>query len=166
MGVSMEKEPMTNAGYNKITKELEHIKSHERPETVIALDEARQLGDLKENAEYHAAKDKLKLIDIQIAELGAIISKAVIIDPSSLPHDKISFGSTVDLLDIDTDEEFTYSIVGGVEANAENGLISFNSPLAKQLLGKEEGDEINATLPGGVKSFEILNVYYKELTLD
>lgn len=161
----MEKEPMTNAGYEKITGELDFLKSKERPETVIELDEARQLGDLKENAEYHAAKDKLALIDSQIAELGAIISKAVIIDPSSLPHDRVSFGSTVELVDVDTDEEFMYSIVGGVEANVDNGLISFNSPLAKQLLGKEEGDELTAQLPGGVKTFEVLGVSYKELKL-
>ncbi len=162
----MEKEPMTNAGYEKITGELEFIKNTERPETVIALDEARQLGDLKENAEYHAAKDKLALIDAQIAELGAIISKAIIIDPETLPHEKVAFGSTIDLVDVDTDEEFTYTIVGGVEANAQKGMISFNSPLAKQLLGKEEGDEINATLPGGVKSFEVLDVYYKEIVIN
>ncbi len=161
----MEKEPMTNAGYEKITKELEFLKSDERPKTVIELDEARQLGDLKENAEYHAAKEKLKLIDVHIAELGNIISKAVIIDPSTLPHDRVSFGSTVDLIDVKTEEEFTYSIVGGVESNADFGLISFNSPLAKQLLGKEEGDEIVATLPGGVKTFEVLEIYYKELDL-
>ena len=161
----MEKEPMTNAGYEKITGELDLLKSKERPETVIELDEARQLGDLKENAEYHAAKDKLALIDSQIAELGSIISKAVIIDPSSLPHDRVSFGSTVELVDVETDEEFMYSIVGGVEANVDNGLISFNSPLAKQLLGKEEGDELTAQLPGGVKTFEVLGVSYKELKL-
>ncbi len=162
----MDKEPMTIVGYNKITGELEFYKKKERPETVIALEEARQLGDLKENAEYHAAKDKLGLIDIQIAELGAIISKAIIIDPTSLPHDKVSFGSRVEIVNTDTDEEFTYTIVGGVESNAEKGLISFNSPLAKQLLGKEEGDEIIAKLPGGIKNFEILGVSYKEINLD
>lgn len=161
----MDKEPMTLAGYNKVTGDLEFLKKTERPETVIALDEARQLGDLKENAEYHSAKDKLKLIDIQIAELNAVISKAVIIDPSTLPHDRVSFGSTVTLVDTDSDEEFKYTIVGGVESNAEKGMISFNSPLAKQLMGKEEGDEVRATLPGGVKTFEILNVCYEEIEL-
>ena len=161
----MDKEPMTLAGYNKVTGDLEFLKKTERPETVIALDEARQLGDLKENAEYHSAKDKLKLIDIQIAELNAVISKAVIIDPSTLPHDRVSFGSTVNLVDTNSDEEFTYTIVGGVESNAEKGMISFNSHLAKQLMGKEEGDEIRATLPGGVKTFEILGVSYKEIEL-
>ena len=161
----MDKEPMTRVGYEKITGELNFLKKTERPETVIALEEARQLGDLKENAEYHAAKEKLALIDAHVAELGAVISKAVIIDPETLPHDKVSFGSTVGLVNCDTDEEFVYSIVGGVESNAEKGLISFNSPLAKQLLGKEEGDEIIATLPGGQKTFEILSVGYKELKL-
>jgi transcription elongation factor GreA len=161
----MDKEPMTRVGYEKITTELEFLKNKERPQTVIALDEARQLGDLKENAEYHAAKDKLKLIDIHIAELGGIISKAIIIDPENLPHDRVSFGSTVKLLDKTSDEEFEYSIVGGVESNPEKGLISFNSPLAKQLLGKEEGDEFTAQLPGGKKEFEVLDVFYKELKL-
>ncbi len=161
----MDKEPMTLAGYNKITGDLEFLKKTERPETVIALDEARQLGDLKENAEYHSAKEKLGLIDSQIAELNAVISKDVIIDPSTLPHNKVSFGSTVSLVDVKTDEEFTYTIVGGVESNAEKGMISFNSPLAKQLMGKEEGDEIKATLPGGIKNYEVLGVYYKEISL-
>lgn len=161
----MEKEPMTNAGYEKITGELNFLKTQERPETVIALEEARQLGDLKENAEYHAAKDKLKIIDSQIAELGAVISKAVIIDPSTLPHTKISFGSTMKLLNVDTEEEFEYSVVGGIESNLEKGYISFNSPLAKQLLGKEEGDEVTAALPGGQKTFEVLEVFFKELEL-
>ena len=101
----------------------------------------------------------------QIAELNAVISKAVIIDPSTLPHNKVSFGSTVSLVDVKTDEEFTYTIVGGVESNAEKGMISFNSPLAKQLMGKEEGDEIKATLPGGIKNYEVLGVYYKEISL-
>lgn len=161
----MDKEPMTLVGYNKVTNDLEFLKSTERPETVVALDEARQLGDLKENAEYHSAKEKLKLIDVQIAELSNTISKAVIVDPSSLPHDRVSFGSTIDLVDAETDDEFTYTIVGGVESNVEKGLISFNSPLAKQLMGKVEGDEFIATLPGGTKTFEILKVYYKELEL-
>ena len=106
------------------------------------------------------------LIDIQIAELGSIISKAIIIDPTTLPHDKVSFGSRVEIVNTDTDEEFIYTIVGGVESNANKGLISFNSPLAKQLLGKEEGDEIVAKLPGGTKNFEVLGVSYKEINLD
>lgn len=161
----MDKEPMTRSGYNKLTAELDHLKLKERPETVIALDEARQLGDLKENAEYHAAKEKLKIIDAQIAEHGSMLAKSIVIDPATLPHHKVSFGSTVQLIDCNTEEEFTYSIVGAIEANPEKGLISFNSPLAKQLLGKEAGDEFKAQLPGGVKEYEVDAVYYKELDL-
>lgn len=161
----MDKEPMTRFGYDKLTNDLDFLKSRERPETVIALDEARQLGDLKENAEYHAAKEKLKIIDSQIAELGSMIAKSVIIDPATLPHNRVSFGSTVSLVDVNSEEEFTYCIVGAVEANPEKGLISFNSPLAKQLLGKEEGDEFKAQLPGGQKEFEVEAVFYKELDL-
>lgn len=161
----MDKEPMTLAGYNKVTKELDFLKSVERPETVIALDEARQLGDLKENAEYHSAKEKLKLIDMQIAEIGSIISKAIIVDPTVLPHDRVSFGSTVELVDVETEDEFTYTIVGGVESNVEKGLISFNSPLAKQLMGKVDGDELSAKLPGGIKVYEVIKVYYKEIEI-
>ena len=161
----MEKEPMTRVGYEKITNNLTFLKMQERPETVIALEEARQLGDLKENAEYHASKDKLALIDIQIADIGAIISKAVIVDPESLAHDRISFGSTINLIDVNSEEEFQYSIVGSVESNPDKGLISFNSPLSKQLLGKQEGDEIKAQLPAGQKEFEVLDVFYRELKL-
>ena len=135
----MDKEPMTLVGYNKVTNDLEFLKSVERPETVIALDEARQLGDLKENAEYHSAKEKLKLIDVQIAELSNTISKAVIVDPSSLPHDRVSFGSTINLVDVETDDEFTYTIVGGVESNVEKGLISFNSPFISRKLFSHAG---------------------------
>jgi len=156
---------MTRVGYEKITKELELLKNKERPETVLALEEARQLGDLKENAEYHAAKEKLKFIDMHVAELGAIISKAIIIDPEVLPHDRVSFGSSVKLLNTKTEEEFEYAIVGSVESNPEKGFISFNSPLAKQLLGKQEGDEFTAQLPAGVTEFEVLEVGYKELKL-
>ncbi|MEJ5168176.1 MAG: transcription elongation factor GreA [Arcobacteraceae bacterium] len=158
----MDKEPMTKQGYESITGELNHLKSVERPATLIAIEEARQLGDLKENAEYHAAREKLKIIDAKIAELNDTITKAIIIDPATLPHDRVSFGSTIDLVDVENGEEITYTIVGSTESDPSNGLISFNSPLAKQLLGKMEGDELKATLPGGIKEFEIERVYYKE----
>jgi len=158
----MDKEPMTKQGYESITGELNHLKSVERPATLIAIEEARQLGDLKENAEYHAAREKLKIIDAKIAELNDTITKAIIIDPATLPHDRVSFGSTVDMVDVESGEEITYTIVGSTESDPANGLISFNSPLAKQLLGKMEGDELKATLPAGVKEFEIERVYYKE----
>lgn len=161
----MTKYPMTLRGAELLKEELRVLKTEKRPRIVKDIAEAREHGDLKENAEYHAAKEKLAIIDSQIAELGAVISKAVIIDPSTLPHSRVSFGSTIEIVDIHSDEEFSYAIVGGVESNADKGLISFNSPLAKQLLGKEEGDEIKANLPGGVKTFEILSVSYKELSL-
>ena len=158
----MDKEPMTRVGYDKLTSELDNLKSKERPQTVIALDEARQLGDLKENAEYHAAKEDQANINKKIAELEDLITRVVIIDPSSLPHDKISFGSTIKLIDVDTDEEITYTIVASSHSNPDEGKISFHSPLAKQLLGKSVGDECIAQLPGGKKEFEIEEVYYDE----
>lgn len=156
----MDKEPMTKQGYEQITKELHLLQSVERPATLIAIEEARQLGDLKENAEYHAAREKLKIIDAKMAELNDTITKAIIVDPSTLPHDRVSFGSSVTLIDVATGEEITYTIVGSTESDPANGFISFNSPLAKQLLGKMEGDELKATLPAGVKEFEIEKVCY------
>jgi len=157
----LEKEPMTNQGFENITSQLSEMKLTLRPAIVISLDEARQLGDLKENAEYHAAKEDLANMDKQIAVTEDIISRSVIIDPAILPHDKVSFGSSVVLIDLDTDDEINYTIVGSQESNPEDGKISFNSPLAKQLLGKEEGDEVKAQLPGGVKEFEVEKVFYK-----
>ena len=154
----MEKEPMTKAGFEALTNELSNLKSVERPATVIALEEARQLGDLKENAEYHAAKEKLALIDIRLAELGDIISRAVIVDPSVLTHDRVSFGSTVKLVDVNTEDLFEYTIVGACESNPSNGFISFNSPLAKQLLGKHIADEVKVNLPSGLREFEIEDI--------
>jgi len=137
------------------------MKLNQRPIIVTDLDEARQLGDLKENAEYHAAKEDLANIDKRIADTEDMVSRSIIIDPSSLPHDKVSFGSTVEMVDINTEEEIIYTIVGAAESDPDTGFISFNSPLAKQLLGREEGDEVKAKLPGGVKEFEIEKVYYK-----
>ena len=157
----MEKEPMTNEGFKKLTQQLNDMKLVQRPAIVVDLDEARQLGDLKENAEYHAAKEDLANMDNQIAVTEDFISRSVIIDPSTLPHDRVSFGSTVVLIDLDTDETVTYSIVGSQESDPITGKISFNSPLVKQLLGKQEGDEIKAKLPGGIKEFEVEKVYYK-----
>ncbi|MBT7117119.1 MAG: transcription elongation factor GreA [Campylobacteraceae bacterium] len=157
----MEKEPMTNKGYEELTALLSDMKLSQRPKIVIDLDEARQLGDLKENAEYHAAKEDLANMDKKIAETEDTVSRSIIIDPAILPHDKVSFGSSIVLIDLDTDEEINYTIVGSQESNPEEGLISFNSPLAKQLLGKEEGDEVKAKLPGGIKEFEVEKVFYK-----
>ncbi|MBU0721389.1 transcription elongation factor GreA [bacterium] len=163
----MEKmEPMTLFGYEKLQAEVKDLKTVKRPQTVKDIEEALEHGDLKENAEYHAAKEQQRLIDGRLAELAELIGSAKIVDPSELEHARISFGSTVVVCDLDTDEEMTYVIVGGCESNAANGLISFNSPLAKQLLGHEEGDELKVRLPGGVKELEIVEVRYQEIVFE
>ena len=159
-------EPMTKFGFERISEELNHLKTVERLEIAKEIERAADLGDLKENAEYHAAKEKQMHTDNRIDELTALIGKAQIVDPSELEHARVSFGSTVVLCDLDTDEEITYTIVGGFESNPSAGLISFNSPLAKQLLGKEEGDEVKVRLPGGEKEFEIDEVKYQEIIFE
>jgi transcription elongation factor GreA len=153
-------------GYNKLQAEVKDLKELKRPGVVKAIEEALEHGDLKENAEYHAAKEMQKNIDNRLAELQEILENAQIVDPSELAHSKVSFGSTVVMTNLDTDEELTYTIVGGAESNPDMGLISFNSPLAKQLLGKEEGDEVKVRLPGGEKEFEIDEVKYQEIVFE
>ena len=159
-------EPMTLFGYEKLQAEVKDLKEVKRPGVVKAIEEALEHGDLKENAEYHAAKEMQKNIDNRLGELQEILGNSQIVDPSELAHAKISFGSTVSLTDMDTEEEVTYTIVGGCESNPDIGLISFNSPLAKQLLGKEEGDEVKMRLPGGTKEFEIDEVKYQEIVFE
>ncbi len=159
-------EPMTIYGYEKLQAEVKDLKEVKRPGVVKAIEEALEHGDLKENAEYHAAKEQQKNIDNRLAELQEVLGNAQIVDPSELAHSKVSFGSTVVMTDMDTDEEVTYTIVGGAESNPDMGLISFNSPLAKQLLGKEEGDEVKVRLPGGEKEFEIDEVKYQEIVFE
>ncbi|SFV56270.1 Transcription elongation factor GreA [hydrothermal vent metagenome] len=159
-------EPMTIYGYEKLQAEVKELKEVKRPGVVKAIEEALEHGDLKENAEYHAAKEQQKNIDNRLAELQEILGNAQIVDPSELSHSKVSFGSTVVMTDMDSDEEVTYTIVGGAESNPDMGLISFNSPLAKQLLGREEGDEVVVQLPGGKKEFEIDEVKYQEIVFE
>jgi transcription elongation factor GreA len=159
-------EPMTIFGYEKLQAEVKDLKEVKRPQVVKDIEEALEHGDLKENAEYHAAKEMQKNIDNRLAELQTIIGNSQIVDPTELAHSKISFGSTIVMTDLDSDEELTYTIVGGCESNPDIGLISFNSPLAKQLLGKEEGDEVRVTLPGGVKEYEIDEVKYQEIVFE
>jgi len=156
----MQKEPMTENDYKLLTETLNDLKLVKRPKILVAIEEARQLGDLKENAEYHAAKEDQANIDKKIAELEDLITRVVILDPSTLPHDKVSFGSTVKLIDIDTDQEIVYTIVSSAHSDPDSGKISFHSPLAKQLLGKSEGDEFTAVLPGGKKEFEVDSVFF------
>jgi len=159
-------EPMTIFGYEKLQAEVKELKQVKRPQVVKDIEEALEHGDLKENAEYHAAKEMQKNIDNRLAELQEIIGNSQIVDPSELAHSKISFGSTIMMTDMDSDEELTYTIVGGCESNPDMGLISFNSPLAKQLLGKEEGDEVAVTLPGGKREYEIDEVKYQEIVFE
>jgi transcription elongation factor GreA len=159
-------EPMTLFGYEKLQAEVKDLKQVKRPQVVKDIEEALEHGDLKENAEYHAAKEMQKNIDNRLADLQGILGNSQIVDPSELEHAKISFGSTVVMTDMDSDEEVTYTIVGGCESNPDMGLISFGSPLAKQLLGKEEGDEVKVKLPGGNKEFEIDEVKYQEIVFE
>ena len=159
-------EPMTLYGYEKLQAEVKDLKEIKRPQIVKAIEDALEHGDLKENAEYHAAKEGQKNIDNRLADLSGILGNSRIVDPSELAHEKISFGSTIVMTDINTDEELTYTIVGGCESNPDIGLISFASPLAKQLLGKEEGDEVKVRLPGGEKEYEIDEVKYQEIMFD
>ena len=162
----MQKEPMTKYGYEKITKELKHLKEVGRSEIANEIDVARSHGDLKENAEYHAAKEKQSFMETKISELSDLVSRSLIVDPTTLAHKKISFGSTLTLMNIDTEDEFIYTIVGASESNPDKNLISYNSPLAKALLTKEEGDEVNVKLPKGAVDFEVLKVFYKEINFE
>ena len=159
-------EPMTLFGYNKLQAEVKDLKEVKRPRCVKDIEEALEHGDLKENAEYHAAKEMQKNIDNRLGELQLVLGNSQIVNPSELEHARISFGSTVVMTNMNTDEEVTYTIVGGCESNPDMGLISFGSPLAKQLLGKEEGDEVKVRLPGGEKEFEIDEVKYQEIVFE
>ncbi|WBU64014.1 transcription elongation factor GreA [Paracoccus aerodenitrificans] len=155
----MEKIPMTRSGYDRLDRELRDLKGSERPAIIAAIAEARSHGDLSENAEYHSAREKQSFIEGRITELEGVLSRAEVIDPSKLSG-SIKFGATVDLLDIDTDEEKTFQIVGEHEASLENGLLNLRSPLARALIGKEDGDEVEVQTPGGLRSYEILAVRY------
>ncbi len=157
---------MLRSTYVKLSEELEQLKSVERGVIAKIIDEARELGDLKENAEYHAAKDKQGLMEARIAELTDVVGRAQVVDPSTLAHTRISFGSTVLLIDQATDEEIKYTIVGSQESNPTHGLISIQSPMARALMGKEEGDEVEVVLPSGKKMYDIEEVLYEEIIID
>ena len=156
---------MLKETFDKLSKELEQLKTVERAKIAKVIDVARELGDLKENAEYHAAKDKQGLMEARILDLTDLVGRAQVINPSSLSHNRISFGSTVELVDQEDDSEVIYTLVGSQESNPDNGLISIGSPMARALLGKEEGDEVEITLPSGKKRFDIESVSYKEIAL-
>ena len=157
----MEKLPMTRAGHAALESELKTLKSEERPAIIQAIAEARELGDLKENAEYHSAREKQGFIEGRIKELEGVLSLVEVIDPTKLSG-PIKFGATVTLVDEDTDEEKTWQIVGEHEANIEKGLLNIKSPIARALIGKEEGDVAVVTAPGGDIEYEIDQVQHLE----
>lgn len=150
---------MTPKGYAALDAELKTLKTVERPAIITAIAEAREHGDLSENAEYHSAREKQSFIEGRIKELEGLISLAQVIDPKTLSG-SIKFGATVELVDEDTEEEKTYQIVGEAEANIEKGLLNINSPLARALIGKEEGDSVEVKTPGGSKDYEIVKISY------
>ncbi len=151
---------MTQGGYNALEQELKRRQSEDRPTIVAAISEARAHGDLSENAEYHAAKEQQSLNEGRIAELEEYIAKAEIIDVSKLSGTKVLFGATVSLIDEDTEEEKHYQIVGAQEADVASGKVSLSSPIARALIGKEEGDSIEVAAPGGARSYEITKVQF------
>ena len=155
----MDKIPMTPAGYAALETELKTLKSVERPAIIQAIAEAREHGDLSENAEYHSAREKQSFIEGRIKELEGVLGLAEVIDPAKLSG-AIKFGATVTLVDEDTDEEKTWKIVGEHEANIEKGLLNIRSPIARALIGKDEGDSVEVRTPGGDKSYEVLRVVY------
>ncbi len=156
----MDKIPMTAAGHAILEDELKRRSAEERPRIITAITEARSHGDLSENAEYHAAKEQQSLNEGRIAELESLLARAEIIDPAKLKGDTVTFGATVKLVDEDTDEEKTYQIVGEVEADVKSGRVSITSPIARALVGKKVGDQVEVTAPGGAKSYEILNIRF------
>ena len=157
----MEKFPMTSAGYVALEDEIKHLKSVERPAVIQAIAEARAHGDLSENAEYHAAKERQSWIEGRLAELEDKHSRAQVIEVTKLSGDNVKFGATVTLADEDTDEEVTYQIVGDLEADVKEGRISISSPISRALIGKEVGDSVEVAAPGGSRAYEILKVEYK-----
>lgn len=157
----MEKFPITKDGFAELEAEIKNLKTVERPAVIEQIVEARGHGDLKENAEYHAAREKQSFIEGRILELEDKVARAEIIDVKELSGPGIKFGATVKIVDSDTEEEKNYKIVGEYEAKLEKGLISFTSPIARGLIGKKEGDEAIITTPGGKKTYEILKVEYK-----
>ncbi len=155
----MEKIPLTARGFKELDVELKQLKSVERPAVIRAIAEAREHGDLSENAEYHAAREKQSFIEGRVKELEAILGLADVIDISKMSG-SIKFGATVTLVDEDTDEEKTYQLVGEPEADLERNLLNIKSPIARALIGKEEGDSVEVRAPGGAKSYEILTVKF------
>ena len=156
----MEKVPMTRRGYEALNAELKELKEDTRPAVIKAIAEAREHGDLSENAEYHAARERQSFVEGRIQELEGMIARADVIDPTKMSGDVIRFGATVRIVDEDTDEEKSYQIVGEAEADIDAGRLNMRSPLARALIGKEVGDSVEVNTPGGGKAYEILSVEY------
>ncbi len=157
----MDKIPMTINGFQTLETELKTLKSEERPNIIKAIAEAREHGDLSENAEYHAAKEQQSFIEGKILELEDKLLRSDVINPSKINTDKIVFGATITLINSKNEKELKYQIVGIDETNVDKGLISISSPVAKSLLGKYEGDRVNVNTPGGTTSYEIEKIEYK-----
>jgi transcription elongation factor GreA len=156
----MEKVPMTRAGFIRMEEELKRLKGVERPAVILALEEARAHGDLSENAEYHAAKEHQAFIESRVADLGSKVSRAQIIDTSGLSGKTVKFGATVTVVDEDDDSEMKFQIVGEDEADIKEKRLSVGSPLARALIGKQVGDEVEVSTPSGGKFYELLKVQY------
>jgi transcription elongation factor GreA len=155
----MEKIPMTRRGFTALDEELKRLKTVDRPAIIRDIAEAREHGDLSENAEYHAAREKQSFIEGRIKELEGLLSLAEVIDPTRLSG-SIKFGATVIVLDEDSGDKKTYQIVGETEADIENSLLNIRSPLARALIGKDEGDSVDVKTPGGTRTYEILSIRY------
>ena len=154
----MDKVPMTAQGYRALDEDLKRLKTIERPAVTVAIGEARLHGDLKENAEYHAAKDRQGWIEGQIVQIADLIARAQVIDVTKLSGTRIKFGATVSVIDQDTEGQARYQIVGEHEADVKMGRISITSPIARALIGKESGDVVEVRSPGGLKAYEIMKV--------
>lgn len=158
--MTMEKVPMTGPGFVKLEDEIRNLKTVERPSVIRAISEARAHGDLSENAEYHAAKERQGFIEGRLLELEDVLARAQVIDPTKLSGKAVKFGATVSVVDEDTNKEVTYQIVGDMEADLKQKRISISSPLARALIGKSAGDSVEVAAPGGARSYGILKVKF------
>ena len=156
----MERVPMTPAGHTKLREELRHLRDVERPRISKDIGAAIEMGDLSENAEYHAAKERQGMVEARIKELEDKISRAEVIDPAKLSGDRVAFGATVTVIEIQTDKELSYQIVGPDESDVEKNRISITSPIARALMGKEPGDEVTVRTPGGKRELEVVEVKF------
>lgn len=157
----MQRHPITKTAYVRLVEELKVLKQADRTQVIEEIAVAREHGDLKENAEYHAAKEKQGFIEARISDLEARSSLAEVIDPSSMSGNTVSFGATVTIEDIETEKQKTYQIVGEYEADLDKGMIAYTSPIARGLIGKSEGDDVEIQTPKGIMDYEILKVAYK-----